>query len=360
MRNTITTSSSAHLRSVDLPVGLVLTGGTIGARTENFVVTLSAAHEGEAALVHELRSRRPDLIVGSPFRKLSENFEPGDWVDIASKIRQMVNEDDIGGAVVLHGTDTMTYTAAALGFLLSDVDIPIVLTGSNLPSGQSDSDASANINDAFLALPHLERGAYVAFAGGQDLPGYVYLGTRVRKLRTSKDAFSAINREAVGRIENKEYVPVLPYTEPRISQGTFAPRVDDRVLAFQLYPGLDLDVIFSVVANSDIRGVMIELYASATGPDSSPRFSVPEFIRRCLAQDVIVATTVDAPPNAVASKYETTLAIEQAGALYLRDMLPETAIVKLMWALAQGEDINAVRQLMLRPIAGEIDVAVQR
>lgn len=361
MTNTSTiTSDPQHPGKRHCHVGLVLTGGTIGARSNNSIVSLSAADEDQDALLKDLRSIWPGLVWRTPLTKFSENIGPNDWVTIADEIRNLVATQDINGAIVLHGTDTMTYTAAALSFLLCDVDIPVVLTGSNLPSSQTGSDAPANTRDASLALPHLRRGTYVAFAGGHDLPGYVYLGTRVRKLRTSKDAFAGINREAVGKIVEGKFEPVMPYVAPPLDRDAFSSAIDDRVFAFQLYPGLDLDVLFSAVAKSNIRGVMIELYASATGPDNADRFSVPKFIRRCLAQDILVVTTVDAARDAVANKYETTLAIERAGALYVRDMLPETAIVKLMWTLAQRDDIHAVRQLMLQPIAGEIDAAAQR
>jgi L-asparaginase type I len=358
MKDTVTTSPQHQEHSLRR-IGLVLTGGTIGAIEENGIVSKSASQtKSETDLIESIRASEVDVVSRSPLRKLSENVGPRDWVTIADEIRDLATDQDIDGVIVLHGTDTMAYTAAALNFLLTDVEVPVVLTGSNLPSSQYGSDAPENVGDAFLALPHLGRGAYVVFAGGHRLSGHVYLGTRVRKMRTSKNAFESINRRAVGEIVAEKYRSVEPYKAPPLKGDTFSPTVDERVLALRLYPGLDLDALFAAVANSDIRGVVIDLYASATGPagpDADNRLSIPEFVRKCVARDVIIATTVDAAP--VINKYETTLAIEGAGALFLSDMLPETAIVKLMWALAQHGEADAVRQLMLQSIAGEIDAA---
>jgi L-asparaginase type I len=345
--------------SDDCSVGLVLTGGTIGAQEDHSVVSMGGAAHVEADLLASVwpGQSKPDIAVRSPLRQLSENSEPQDWVEIANSVRELVDTEDVTGVVILHGTDTMAYTAAALSFLLSDLDRPVVLTGSNLPTQQAGSDALRNVHDALVALRALGPGVYIAFAGGsaRDLPGLVHLGTCARKVQASGHAFSSINRKPVGEVVDEVFKPVEPYNAR--PHQSFKSEVDDRVLALRLYPGLDLDVVFAAVAQSGIRGVVIELYASATGPDTDDRFSVPRFVRNCIENGVTVVTTITAAPKTNGNVYETTLAIKEAGALFLRDMLPETATVKLMWALAQSADMDAVKRLMLTPIAGEIDAS---
>lgn len=341
-------------------IGLVLTGGTIGAQEDHSVVSMGGATHIEADLLASTWSgpSRPDIIVRSPLRQLSENSEPKDWIKIAESVRDLVDHEDVTGVVILHGTDTMTYTAAALSFLLSDVAVPVVLTGSNLPKEQIGSDARRNVHDALIALRALGPGVYIAFAGGREpnLSGLVHLGTCVRKVHASGHAFSSVNRKPVGEVIDDVYRSVAPYiAQPQ--RRHFTSDFDDRVLALRLYPGLDLAVVFGAVELGGVRGVVLELYASATGPDTGDRFSVPLFVRKCVERGVTVAATITAAPRANGNVYETTLAIKEAGALFLRDMLPETATVKLMWALAQADDRDAVENLMLTPIAGEIDAS---
>lgn len=336
-------------------VGLVLTGGTIGARENDSVLSVGQATEAEARLITSTwpGPGDPNVRIVSPLRKLSENFEPEDWLVVASAVRELAETDGITSVLVLHGTDTMAYTAAALSFLLADVDKPIVLTGSNVPSGHPNSDAAHNVRISLIAARALDRGTYVAFAGGADLPGQVYLGTRLRKLRASREAFASINRRLVGVVRSDEFVEEQAYHARIGDRCTQA--VDGRVLALRLYPGLDFETAFQAVSSGGIRGVVIELYASATGPDTGNRFSVTNFIRRCTENDIVVGTTVPESPGHNGISYDTTIAIHAAGSVFLRDMLPETAMVKMMWALAQSSDLTEVRKLMLRPIAGEID-----
>ena len=337
-------------------VGLVVTGGTIGAHEDDSV--LSVPTDLRAATEVELLKgswERPDTIdvhVRCPLRLLSENLEPSHWIPIAEAVRDLVEIDDVSGVVVFHGTDTMVYTAAALSFLLSDVDKPIVLTGSNLPPGQKRSDASRNAHDALVALEALGAGTYIVFAGAPNLPGVVHLGTRARKLQASGHAFASINRDPVGRVVGDAFIPQDLHI--RRPHGSFRCDVEPRVLALRLYPGLDFAATYSTVIDSGVRGVVIELYASATGPHTDDRYSLPTFIRRCVQQGVIVATTVPNAPKGRSNVYETTLAIADAGGLFLRDMLPETATAKLMWALAQRGDMRSAEELMLTSIAGEI------
>ena len=335
-------------------IGLVLTGGTIGAHETNSVLSVRDDAVTEAGIVEDAwaSSDSPQIIIESPLRKLSENLRPNDWVLIAESARRLIEEKDVDGVLILHGTDTMAYTAAALSFLLADVKRPIVLTGANLPSGQAESDASKNVHDSLVALRSLESGVYIAFAGGEKLSGQVYLGTRVRKLRASDGAFRSINRDVVGSVIQDRFEAGSLYVQ-QIHQRSIQ-TVDERVLALRIYPGINLDAMFIAITSSDVRGVVIELYASATGPDTGDQFSVPTFIRRCVERNIIVTTAVSQTAVNNGNTYETTVAIKQAGGLFLRDMLPETATVKLMWALAQSENPDVVRKLMLTPIAGEL------
>jgi L-asparaginase type I len=354
MKEAVRAELHRHPDDHECTVGLVLTGGTIGSQEDNEIVSLRDG-QVEADLVASAwpGQTKPNIEVRSPLRQLSENLSPDDWVSIAHDVRELVEVEQVAGVVILHGTDTMAYTAAALSFLLSDIDKPIVLTGSNLPTRQIGSDAVRNVQDAGIAIRELGPGTYIAFAGGCDLRGFVYLGTRARKLRPEERAFISVNRDPVARIVDGSFIEEEPYHAP--PHQRFKCAVDKRVLALRLYPGLDLELISDAVVQGDIRGVVLELYASATGPIVDNHFSVPHFITKCAENGIVVTTAVAVTPKTNGNTYETTLAIEQAGGLFLHDMLPETATVKLMWALAQSDDVKYIEQLMLTPIAGEIE-----
>ncbi len=338
-------------------VGLVLTGGTIGAEEDDSVLSVGQdPTQAEAGLLASVwpGPGEPDIAVASPLRQLSENLEPRDWILIADAARDLIEARSVTSVLILHGTDTMAYTAAAMSFLLADIDRPIILTGSILPSGHPRSDAARNVHAALVAAQKLQRGTYVAFAGGPNLPGLVHLGTRVRKLRASQNAFASINRDLVGVVESDTLVERQLHLA-RVDRP-YVSAIDEHVLALRLYPGLDLDIAFDAATRGGIRGVVVELYASATGPDTDDRFSVTRFIHRCTAKGIVVGTTVVESPESNGKTYETTIAIQAAGGVFLRDMLTETAIVKMMWALAQpSNNFEAVRELMLRPIAGELN-----
>jgi L-asparaginase type I len=360
MTQTLRETPSGQPHDEDCSVGLVLTGGTIGAQETDSVLSVRGDADQPEVLpeVGLLASvwpgpDEPHIVVESPLRLLSENIHPRDWVAIAEAVRSLVESRHVAGVVILHGTDTMAYTAAALSFLLSDIDRPIVLTGSNLPTEEAGSDAAKNVQAALVALQALQSGTYVAFAGGRDLLGRVYLGTRIRKRRASGEAFMSVNRDLVGVVEDGRFQARTPYIPER--HDGFAQEIDDRVLALRLYPGLDFDAAFESVAKGDIHGVVIELYASGTGPDTDDRFSLPRFIEKCVETGVVVATAVAEATNQNGKTYETTLAIKNAGGVFLGDMLAETASVKLMWALAQTSEMKAVQELLLRPIAGELE-----
>ncbi len=352
---------TASLASDAPKLGLVLTGGTIGsvlAGTPAGLLAGLAEDRGrdapELALLamtkHNLASA--EIRVLRPLDVLSENLAPADWVRIAQAVRHLMESDRVGGVLILHGTDTMAYTAAALSFLLADVRIPIVLTGSNLPAEDPRSDAAKNLNDALVAVRALRSGTHIVFAGARNSPGWVHIGTRARKARASGRAFVSVNRQPAGKVIDGSYLPIHPLEQSRQPSRPLA--VDDRVLALRLYPGLDLGAISSMIDTGAFAGVVLELYASATAPGGNARHSAPEFVRFCRERGLAVISAVPAAAAGFAYPYASTIALQRAGAVFVRDMLPETALVKLMWALAQSAGDEDVERLMLDPIAEEL------
>jgi L-asparaginase len=340
-------------------LGLVLTGGTVGA--ERHGATLSVAAQptpAEAALLAAALPAHgaPRIVVAEPLRKLSENLAPRDWPVIAGAVRRLVELDGAAGVLVLHGTDTMPYTAAALAYLLADLAAPIVLTGSRLPAQQAGSDAPANVHAALLASQALAPGVYVVFGAGAEHPAHVHLGTRVRKQRAGAHSFVSVNRKLVAKVDGGRVEIVRAHAQRARERSR--QEVDERVLVLRLHPGVDFAAARESVERGGVRAVVVELYASATGPDTDDRFSLPAFARACAAHGTLVVTTTPGapgpPPPSTPDSYETAAAIAAAGAVSLGDMSTEAATVKAMWALVHSADARETAALMLEPIAGEL------
>jgi L-asparaginase/Glu-tRNA(Gln) amidotransferase subunit D len=343
-----------------LDVGLVLTGGTVGSEysVDDIVRIPAAVHNkwgAELELISQAWDSAGELIVRprQPLRALSENIRPRDWLLISAAIRDLVDHDAVSGVLVLHGTDTAAYTSAALSFLLADLDVPIVLTGSNLPPNQPGSDALTNIRDALIAMRSLQRGVYLSFAGAPQLPSYVHLGTCVRKLRASGQAFYSINREPVGTVSNDTYFHLSTVRHSVQSTDVRSTRFEENVLGLRLYPGLDFEAVWAAVERANSSGLVIELYASATGPDVDGKCSLPTLIKRCADADIPVFGCVTEAAEDEVNLYESSVSIADAGAVLLDDILPETAIVKLMWTLGATRNTDEITRVMETSIAGE-------
>ena len=329
------------------PIGLVVTGGTIGSQVVGEEVRLRT---GEAGLPPELASifgdDTPDLRVAQPFRKLSENMMPSDWVTIADAVADLVESSGVSGVVVLHGTDTAAYTAAALTFLTAGAGVPVVVTGSNLPATEPGSDAPTNVRDAMAAAASLAPGAYLSFSGIPGEPSLIFAGTDVSKTAATGQAFTSVKGQPVASVVDGRLVQrrepsstLVPTGHPR--------RIDDRVLALTLYPGINLRLLADVAIRGGTRGVVAELYPTGTGPTIQGPSSLPDFVRRCDENGIIVVTTASKLPGDGASVYETFAGIKEAGAVFDGALIFESAVAKLMWALAQTQSPDRARQLVL-------------
>lgn len=295
-----------------------------------------------------------EFDVRRPIGMLSENLAPEDWTAMAASIRGLAEEEGVDAILILHGTDTMAFTSAALSFMLSDLQVPIVVTGSNKPSDQPRSDAVQNLHASLVALENLGPGVFIVFAGRPTAAGRVHIGTRVRKVRASGNAFASVGRRPVAEVRTDEFVQLWAPDPPR--PMPFRGEVDKRVLSLRLYPGLDLGAIFDSLIPNQMRGVVIELYASFTSPSAQPRYSVPRFVDACSASGVPVVAAVANEPIGKPNLYESRIAFEEAGGAILH-MLPETATVKLMWALGMDSRADAVLELMNTNIANEMSNA---
>ncbi|MBD2846761.1 asparaginase [Paenibacillus sp. IB182496] len=342
---------------------LAVTGGTIGSHTDNGITAVSS---GAASGLLEryrvckgARNVRFDSI--TPFSMLSENLLPTDWL----ALRQAIIEAgglERDGIIVTHGTDTLPFTAAALSYLFHDVSIPIVLVASNSPLHEPRSAGLANFRHAvdFVADSQLP-GVYVSFA---DAAGRacIHLGTRLHESAPFTDEFVSAYGVPLGVMDKRKFRPFRAAANPtfaelrlpRIRHVRIAeqPGFSDAIRFVKPYPGLDYRSV-SLDGPHKPHAVLHQLYHSATAcmraGVGSARYALLELLERCRAADIpLFVCPVKSDAD---SAYETNAQLLEAGAVPLRGITTEAALVKLMLAYGTySASHDIVRWLTTTPL----------
>ncbi|MBE2913988.1 asparaginase [Anoxybacillus flavithermus] len=273
----------------------------------------------------------------------STNMQPEHWRDIAEAIYEQYDRYD--GFVVTHGTDTMAYTAAALSYMLQNVNKPIVLTGSQVPIGFPKTDAKKNIRDALRFACEDVSGVFVVF------DGRVILGTRAVKMRTkSYDAFESINHPYVAYIHHDRinYQYELPKPSGELQ---FDPSLCPDVFLLKLHPGTKPE-IFDYIRHL-YRGVIIESFGSGGVPFQG-RNLLPKMKELIDDGMAVVITTQCLEEGEDLTLYEVGRKVAQNTVILSGDMNTEAIVPKLMWALGKTTNVLEVKKIMETPIANDI------
>ena len=324
---------------------ILSTGGTIACtQTEDGLIpTLSAddilAYVPDAVKLGKIETK---TILNLD----SSNIQPEEWRLIAKAVFDCLPDYD--GIVILHGTDTMAYTASMLSFMLRNVDKPVVITGSQLPVGHPNTDAKANLRDAMITAASGIPGVVVVF------DQQIMLGCRVAKVRTtSQNAFESINRLTVGRVRFGRVrlidLPQQPKGEPALDDA-----IEPNVFLLKLIPGTRPEV-FDDIARLGYRGVVIEGFG--LGGLHCLRRNLLEGIQKLMDANVAVLLTTQCryePSDPTV--YETGRLALELGILQSYDMTSECAVTKLMWVLAHAASPEEVRRMMYTSFCGEISL----
>jgi glutamyl-tRNA(Gln) amidotransferase subunit D len=343
-------ASRARESSAEPWIALLTTGGTIASRVDYETGGVKPVHEeGEIlAFYPELQDGGKVRIV-PVFDRLSEDIVPADWIVLAEKTAAAFAEG-ARGVVVAHGTDTLAFTAAALSFLLADLPGPVVLVGAQRSPDRPSSDGPSNLAAAVRVAREAPFGEVVVVmhAGLSDERFSVHRATWVRKMHSSRrDAFQSRNGPPIGTVDGRGVhldLPVKP-------ASTGPARVDGPLAAnaglLWFYPGLTPER-----AETFVRGLGgVVLAGTGLGHVGSTHV---EWIRRAIGSGVVVAMTTQClEGSADPFVYATGRELQRAGVVYLGDLLPEVAYVKMLWALAHATDPRAVEALLLSDVAGE-------
>jgi glutamyl-tRNA(Gln) amidotransferase subunit D len=332
-------------------VSIISTGGTIASRVDYRTGAVSPALSAEDLYqsvpeLGELAEIRTEIL----FSLLSENIVPENWTAMARSIERHIKEG-AHGVVVTHGTDTMGYTAAALSFALRNLPVPVILVGSQRSSDRPSSDAYLNLKGAVLAAakaPFAEVGVLM-HSTSSDGELVIHRGTRVRKMHTSRrDAFVSINSSPLARVADGKIEVFGKYRE-RGGDLELKADFDEDVVLIKSFPGIPTD-IFDPIIHRGFHGIVLE----GTGLGHVPERIFPA-IKRAIQSGIAVVMTSQCIYGRVnMNVYSTGRELLSLGVIPGGDMLPETALVKLMWVLAQTRDLEEVRRLFLTNVAGEL------
>ncbi|OYT62516.1 MAG: Glu-tRNA(Gln) amidotransferase GatDE subunit D [Thermofilum sp. ex4484_15] len=336
-------------------IAVVGTGGTIASRVDYVTgaVYPTLSPEDIYDLVPEI-AEIANLETEELLNIFSEDMVPKYWDLIAERVAYYFRKG-AKGVIIAHGTDTMGYTSAALSFILRNLPGPVTLVGAQRSSDRPSSDTSLNMLSATIIGVSAPFGEVTVVMHGSigDTFCLVHRGTKVRKCHTSRrDAFRSINSNPIALVTKrgltmltKEYRPRSEVDELRVLKG-----FDDKVALIKFYPGMDPSIIEYLI-DSNYHGIVIE----GTGL-GHVRKELLKPLSKAIKNGIPVVITSQCIWGRVnLNVYRRGVELLKIGVIPGEDMLPETALVKLMWVLARTRDLEEVRKLMLTDIAFEIN-----
>lgn len=319
---------------------LIATGGTIASKSTESGLT-PQLNSGEILEYVPSIDQMCHVDTIQLFNLDSTNIQPKHWEALAETIYENYHKYD--GFVILHGTDTMAYTSAALSYLVQNSRKPVVLTGAQRPIDKEITDAKMNLYDSFLyACDDKSNGVVIVFQG------QVIVGTRARKIRSkSFNAFSSINFPDVAVIRNSRiirYIETVPDEAP-----VFYTHMNPRVFTLKLIPGMDAGVIHYLLPHYD--ALIIESFGVGGIPcyeEDTFMQAIEEWIG---AGKILVMTTQVPTEGSDMVIYNVGSRIkERFDLLEAYDMTPEATVTKLMWLLGKTKDFNEIRRLFYKQI----------
>jgi L-asparaginase type I len=324
-------------------VVVLMTGGTIAHQSKAGVAMMNF---DPATLADALELGDVELAFKPLFTKGSMDIVPDDWRILAAAVAEAIG-DRPRGIVILHGTDTMHYTAAALSFMVQNPGMPVVLTGSMRPGGDARSDALANLRDAIRVAAFADLGevAVVFSADAERTSGVIIRGNRARKTNSlALNAFDSINQAPLGFVTGGEITLVRPPSRPRAGDATrIASELDENVALLKLTPATTPAILARQLEG--LSGVVLE----GTGVGHIKSDLQP--VLAAFANPAVITTQVFYGGEHLGFYDADRAILSIPNVIPAGDMTSETALVKLMWSLKQGGDVRAIMQ---SNIAGEV------
>lgn len=355
-------SKEEIVKDSDKRVSILSVGGTIASKIDYRTGAVKPN-----ASVKDLTQSLPEIFEIAAIKdenildSLSENLRPRHWQKIAKSVKEEI-DSGTDGIVITHGTDTMTYTATALSFMLKDLSVPVVITGSQRSSDRGSSDAYPNLKAAVkAATSDIAEVTICMHAESSDTICYLYPGNKTRKMHTSRrDAFKAINAKPIAQINindlNLEILRDNYNKKNKDRQTKLIDKFEQQVGLIKIYPGLDPNTFRKQLFSN--KGVVIEGTGLGHLPikEDKDNKKILKILKKYIEKnDGLVYMTSQCLYGRInMNVYETGVELQDIGVRgNFNDMLPETAWVKMGWLLGNYKKSKAIK-MMDKNLRGEI------
>jgi L-asparaginase len=351
--------SPAYLMGTDTKILVIYTGGTIGMIKDPRTGALNAfdfQHINDH--VPELQRFQISLTTMSFEQPIdSSEMTPQHWVQLANLI--VTNYDQFDGFVLLHGSDTMAFTASALSFMLQGLKKPVILTGSQLPIGTIRTDGKENLITAIeIAADRNDYGEAIVQEVAVYFEYSLYRGNRCSKISANQfEAFDSPNYPelAVAGVDITYHFNTLFRT--KYDALRYLPHLNERVALLKITPGFPINACRGFFDRNFTDGVVLETFGSGNAP-SNREFQ--QLIETYIASGGMVLNTTQCSSGAVEQgKYATSSFFNSVGVISGKDLTTEAAVTKMMFALANSNDTASVRTLLEKNSCGELSGSLE-
>lgn len=332
---------------------IIYSGGTIGMVDDSSGSLVSFNFRQILEKIPSLRTFGLKLtVISFPTPIDSSDINTNHWVDLGYIIHENYNQYD--GFVILHGTDTMAFSASALSFVLRGLNKPVIFTGAQLPIGTARSDARENLITSLEIASTKIDGRPVVSEVCIYFGNRLLRGNRAKKVQSVHfDAFESSNYPHMA-----DAGVTIEYNWPALKPPNMAESLvyknnfDEHVAILKLFPGINKEMVRGILNIPKLRGVVMETYGSGNAPTEKWFLdSLKEAIDKGL---IIFNVSQCTGGRVIQGRYGTSKVLKELGVLSGADITTEAAITKMMYLLGNYQDQSQVRDLLISPLSGEM------